>query len=89
MTVIGTGGIRSGLDVARALALGATACGIARPVLQAYERGGRAGVERFLDEVTETLRAVLLLTGCRTPRDLVSAPRVVTGALREWLEQLA
>jgi isopentenyl-diphosphate delta-isomerase len=88
MTVIGTGGIKTGLDVARAIALGATACGIARPVLQAFERGGREGALAYLDEVTETLRAVMLLTGCRTPRELQSAPRVVTGALRDWLEAL-
>ncbi len=88
MTVVGTGGIKTGLDVARAIALGATACGIARPVLQAFERGGREGAERYLDEVVETLRAVLLLTGCRTPRDLQTAPRVITGELREWLEQI-
>ena len=85
MTVIATGGIKTGLDVARALALGATAAGIARPCLQALVNGGPAACEAFLDGVEHELRAVMLLTGARTPRDLHAVPRVITGELQQWL----
>jgi isopentenyl-diphosphate delta-isomerase len=84
-TVIATGGVASGTDVARAIALGASAAGIARPTLKALREGGREGVERFLDDVERELRAVMLLTGSRDLAALRAVPRVVTGALREWM----
>ncbi len=84
-TLIATGGIASGLDVAKALALGASCAGLARPVLKALTSGGREGALRFLDGVCAELRAVMLLTGCRTPHALVRAPKIVVGELERWL----
>jgi isopentenyl-diphosphate delta-isomerase len=84
-TIIATGGIFSGADVARAIALGAHAAGIARPVLKALKAGGRAGAEAFLDGVEQELRAIMLLTGSATVAALRQAPRVVVGELRDWL----
>lgn len=86
--VIATGGVATGLDAARAIALGATAAGIARPTLKALKEGGREGLTRFLDDVERELRAVMLLTGSRTVAELQRAPRFVTGELVEW-ERLA
>jgi isopentenyl-diphosphate delta-isomerase len=88
-TIVATGGVGSGLDVARALALGATAAGVARPVLRALASGGRAGAEAFLDGLENELRAVMLLTGSRSVSALGRAPRVVVGELAAWLAQLA
>ena len=85
MKVIATGGVKSGLDVARAIALGATVAGIARPALQAWVQGGRAGAERFFYGVERELRAVMLLTGSRDLPTLARASRVITGELRDWL----
>jgi isopentenyl-diphosphate delta-isomerase len=84
--VIATGGIKSGLDIARAIALGAKIGGIARPVLQAFNAGGEAGAEQFLERVENELKTVMLLTGSRTLSHLARAPRVLRGALRDWLE---
>lgn len=86
LTPIATGGIRTGLDVARAIALGASAAGIARPVLQAWQRGGEAGANAFLDGVERELRAVMLLCGAGTVAELRGAQRIITGELRQWLE---
>jgi isopentenyl-diphosphate delta-isomerase len=83
---IATGGIQNGLDVVRALALGATAVGIARPMLQAQVRGGRAEAERFVDQLAREIRAVMLLCGVRNVAELRTAPRIVFSPLREWLE---
>lgn len=88
LEVIATGGLRSGHDVARALALGATAAGLAAPVLRAHRQGGYDGACAFLGNVIASLRAVTLLAGCARTRDLRRAPRVVTGALRDWLADL-
>ncbi len=87
-TVIATGGIKTGSDVARAIALGASACGIARPTLQALRAGGREGAEAFLDEVEHELRALMLLTGSRDVDALRKAPRVIVGELERWVAAL-
>ena len=85
LTTIATGGIRSGLDVARAMALGARAAGIARPVLQMLNREGEDGARHYLDEVVQELRSVMLLTGTATVEGLREAPRIIEGDLEKWL----
>ncbi|MBK7776775.1 MAG: type 2 isopentenyl-diphosphate Delta-isomerase [Sandaracinaceae bacterium] len=85
MTTIATGGVASGLDVARALALGAQAAGIARPVYQAFCEGGREGALRYLMHVEAELRAVMLLTGCRNVAALHTLEPVITGELRDYV----
>lgn len=85
LTIIATGGVRSGSDVAHALALGATAGGLAAPVLRAWKAGGYDGVIAFLQQVVEEVRAITFLTGCRTPSELRHAPRVLGSTLRAWL----
>jgi isopentenyl-diphosphate delta-isomerase len=86
-TVIATGGIARGLDVAHAIALGANAAGIARPVLKALHEGGREGAVRFLEGIEAELRAVMLLTGSVDIPALRKAPRIIGGELRMWLDQ--
>lgn len=87
-TVVATGGIGTGLDVARAIALGASVAGIARPVLRALTSGGRASALAYLDGVENELRAAMLLTGSRDVASLRRAPRVVVGELASWVSQL-
>jgi isopentenyl-diphosphate delta-isomerase len=85
--VIATGGLRSGLDVARAIALGATAGGLAAPVLRAHRDGGFQGAVDFLEQVIAGVRAAVFLCGCRTPAELRRAPKVLGSSLRAWMEQ--
>jgi isopentenyl-diphosphate delta-isomerase len=85
-SVIATGGIQTGLDVARAIALGATACGIARPVLKALDAGGVAGARAYLAGIEADLRAAMLLTGSRDLQALRQAPRLLGTTLRAWSE---
>jgi isopentenyl-diphosphate Delta-isomerase len=86
-TVFATGGVTSGLDVAKAIALGATAGGIARPVLQALETGGRQAAIDLLDRIETELRMAMLLVGAGDLAALRNARRVVTGELGEWIRQ--
>jgi isopentenyl-diphosphate delta-isomerase len=84
-TIIATGGVSTGLDVARAIALGASAAGIARPVLKALTAGGRDGAVAFLQGVLAELRAIMLLTGSSDVAALRTAPRILGAELRLWL----
>ena len=85
LITIATGGIRTGSDIARAIALGASCAGIARPVYQAYLEGGSEGAVAFLDAIELELRSIMLLCGAGSVTALQSAPRVITGELRDWL----
>jgi isopentenyl-diphosphate delta-isomerase len=87
LDIIATGGLRNGLDVAHALALGATAGGLAAPVLRAHRDGGYDAVIAFLEHVIAGVRATVFLTGCRTPSELRTAPKVLGPRLKAWLEQ--
>jgi isopentenyl-diphosphate delta-isomerase len=86
-TVFATGGVKTGLEIAKAIALGASAGGIARPTLQALARGGPAAVIELLTQVEAEIRTALLLTGSRNLGELRSAPRVLLGELADWLAQ--
>jgi len=85
LVTIATGGIRTGMDVARAIALGASCAGIARNVYQAFLEGGVDGARAFLRRVERELRSIMLLCGARSIEELQRAPRIVTGELRDWI----
>lgn len=68
--VLVDGGIRSGADVARALALGASGVGIGRPVLWALAVDGSAGAQRILQDLTTDLQQVMAAVGASTVAEL-------------------
>ncbi len=61
--VIASGGMRTGLDVAKALALGANAVAMALPMLRAARDGVGAVIE-VIEQVVDELRTVMFVTGC-------------------------
>jgi len=66
------GGIRAGVDVLRALALGAHAVQIGRPVLWGLAAGGQDGVRRVLDLLIADVRRCMTLAGCPTVGDVTA-----------------
>jgi isopentenyl-diphosphate Delta-isomerase len=86
--LVASGGLRTGLDVAKALALGADVAGIALPLFRAQQEGGLDGAERALDLILTGLRQALVLTGSGRCPALREKPRVVTGELKDWLVAL-
>lgn len=88
VTVVASGGIRTGLEVAKCLGLGADLAGMALPLFRAQQRGGREGARAAAEVVVQSLRHAVLLSGARTPRELRQKTVVVTGELKDWLAAL-
>ncbi len=73
VTVIGSGGVRTGLDVAKCLALGADAAGIGLPLLR-KAAGFTEAVIAALEDITGVLRTVMFCTGAATIEELQRTP---------------
>jgi isopentenyl diphosphate isomerase/L-lactate dehydrogenase-like FMN-dependent dehydrogenase len=71
--VLVDGGIRRGTDVVKALALGARAAMIGRPVLWGLAVGGEEGVRHVLELLRDEIELALLLCGAPTPADVTPA----------------
>ena len=76
------GGIRSGQDVLRALALGARSCLIGRAFLYGLGAGGQAGVARAIEIIGKELDVSMALTGTRTVGEIGPQVLVDGGELR-------
>ena len=70
LTVLADGGVRSGLDVVRMLALGAKAVLLGRAWVYALAAAGEAGVSHVLDLMAAEIRVALSLTGCTRVTDI-------------------
>lgn len=64
------GGIRRGTDVFKALALGATAVFVGRPIIFGLAVDGEAGVRKVLEMLREEFETVMALAGCCSLRDI-------------------
>lgn len=74
MPLLVDGGLRRGTDVLKAIALGATAVLVGRPVLHGLTNAGAIGVAHVLRLLRDELEMAMALTGCRT---LADAPRAI------------
>jgi isopentenyl-diphosphate delta-isomerase len=83
--VIASGGVRTGRDVAKALALNACLASVSQPALQAAVKGAKA-TENMLSLLIEELRAVMFLVGAEKVETLAKTPIVVTGKTAAWLK---
>jgi isopentenyl-diphosphate delta-isomerase len=82
---VASGGIRTGLDVAKVIALGARVGGVALPVFRAYREGGLAAARRFIERLTTELQTAMVLTGSRNIDALGRVPTVLGPRLRAWV----
>lgn len=82
--VIASGGIRTGVEMAKAFALGARLCGAALPVYRAYRAGGGAAARAWIEARVAELRAAMLLTGAASLTALAERPRVLGPQLDAW-----
>ncbi len=83
--VIASGGIRSGIDIAKAIALGAAFVGIAKPFLKAALESEDSVIDT-LEIFIEQLKMAMLLTGADSIASLHKVKYVIVGRLKEWIE---
>ena len=92
LPVIAVGGVRNGLDAARAMRLGAVAVGVGRPLLEQALLGASdsegGAVRDWIDGFAHQLRAAVFLAGVPSARALGSATAIIRGPTRDWLDQL-
>jgi len=82
--VIASGGIRGGVDIAKALALGASLASFSQPILQSAIKGLKE-TENMLSLMVEELRNAMFLVGAKSVKHLRKTPLVVMGRTAEWL----
>ncbi|MEA2682074.1 MAG: isopentenyl-diphosphate Delta-isomerase [Chloroflexota bacterium] len=73
--IVASGGIHNGMEVAKAIALGADLAGMAGPVLRAAATG-EAALSAFISEVVDVVRIVMFCTGCATITELRGITRL-------------
>lgn len=79
---IASGGIRSGIDIAKSIALGAELAGAAYPFLKAYREGK---LNEMFEEWEGQLKISMFLTGSKNIRELRRAKIVIGSKLKEFI----
>lgn len=72
ITILADGGVRSGVDVLKMIALGADAVLIGRPFVTASFGGEKEGVSLYVKRIKEELKSAMILTGCNSIKDITS-----------------
>jgi len=84
--VIASGGIDTGLDSMRALAMGADVSGFARSILTSFMEKGTEGAVEYLETHLYELKVGMLLIGAGDVKAIGKAPKLYTGELKDWIE---
>ena len=87
-SLIASGGIRTGLDMAKSLALGADACAMAGNIITMLLTKNSESVIQYLNDSLLTLKRVMLLVGSASITDLRKSPLLFTGKYLDYLEIL-
>ncbi len=84
--VISSGGIRNGLEAAKALALGAESVGMALPFLKgAYI--GQDALLKTIEQFKESLKVAMFLVGAKNIKELRKSSLIIRGETKEWLTE--
>ncbi len=84
--VTATGGIRTGIDVVKAISLGADSCGIAMPMLKANKDGSK-GIKHYIARLIEDIKHEMSLLNCANINDLKSLKFTINAPLSDILKQ--
>ncbi|MFC7320709.1 type 2 isopentenyl-diphosphate Delta-isomerase [Halobacillus campisalis] len=87
--IIGSGGIRNGLDGAKAIALGANCFGMAGSLLRVLVEKGYEELVSEIQHIHKEIKMVMMLTNSQSVSELQKKPYVVHGESKTWLDQRA
>lgn len=87
ISVLGSGGIRSGMDVAKAISLGADAAGIAGALLKVLVSEGMEAMMLVINQLHFELSLIMTALGAKTIKDLQKTPVIIEGKTHHWLRQ--
>ena len=82
--VISSGGIRTGLEAAKAIALGADSVGMALPFLK--KSISQEDLNQFIKKFNDSLRIAMFLVGANNIEELKQSKLVIRGKTKQWLE---
>lgn len=82
------GGIRSGLDMAKALIMGANFVSVAYPLLKAFKEWGEKGIIKEMERFIYELKASMIAAGAGSINELHKKRVIITGRTHEWIEQM-
>ncbi len=85
LPVITSGGIRNGIEVVKALALGSIACGMALPFLKNVSRGYK-DVIRAVQDLKNEIRITMFLTGADAVTNMKEKDVIISGLTKDWLK---
>ena len=83
--VIGSGGLRNGLDLFKAISLGAVAGGFARTLLEGADDSYET-VETNIRTIIREFKIAMMLTGTKKMEDAKEKSRIIRGDLKEWID---
>lgn len=84
LPIIATGGVRTGLDIAKSIALGADIGGMASPFLKAFQSGGVEPVEGLINKISHELKVSMFLAGAENIEQLKKIKYILGGKTLEW-----
>lgn len=83
LQAVSSGGLRTGMDLAKSIAMGASMCAMALPVLRPATKSAK-DVKDFMGRIILELKSVMFLLGAKDLDELRKTPYIITGELRAW-----
>ncbi|NWQ39823.1 type 2 isopentenyl-diphosphate Delta-isomerase [Bacillus sp. EB106-08-02-XG196] len=87
LTIIGSGGFSSSIDIAKGIALGASAVGFAGYFLKILVEEGIDSLNEEISSLHHGLKIIMTALGAKSILDLQSAPLMISGQMHHWLTQ--
>lgn len=84
LSIIASGGIRTGVEIVKSISLGSELGGMAKPFLEKAVKG-REVLADFVDDIIREIRITMFLVGARNVDELDNIPVLIMGKTAEWL----